>query len=218
MAPVKTILTTMLWLTAACAQAVLTVSQTFSPAVDIPAGNPVGVVASGNFTGANPSDEVLGITVGLSISGGYNGSLYAYLVAPNGTLVVLMNRPGVSVDGFGAESSGMNITLSDAGGASLQNVTGGFGTSLTGTYQADQTLGTLGNSSANGTWDIYFADLCSGGGDPVLNSFTLNIEVVPEPVTPALLIFLAVGLGWTGFRSALRARRAKRAAEPASSI
>ena len=38
---------------------------------------------------------VLELTVELNISGGYNGDLYAYLVAPNGTLVVLMNQPGV---------------------------------------------------------------------------------------------------------------------------
>jgi len=32
--------------------------------------------------------------VNLSVSGSYNGNLYAYLVAPNGTLVLLLNRPG----------------------------------------------------------------------------------------------------------------------------
>ena len=163
-------------------------------------------MAAGNFTAANTSDHVLGITVGLNISGGYNGSLYAYLVAPNGTLVTLMNQPGVSVDWFGAESSGMNITLSDTGGSSIQNVTGGYGTTLTGTYQADQTLGTFNNSLANGTWEIYFANLRSGGGDPVLNSFTLNIDVVPEPVNVALGVFLAVLLGWMGFRRVVRAK------------
>jgi hypothetical protein len=207
---VKTILTTLFLLAATWAQAVLTVSQTFSPGVTIPAGNPVGVVEAGTFTAAGAGNQVLGITVGLNISGGYNGSLYAYLVAPNGTLVTLMNQPGVGVDGFGAVSSSMNITLSDTGGTSIQDVTGGYGTTLTGTYQADQTLGTFGNSSANGTWEIYFANLRSGGGDPVLNSFTLNIEVVPEPVTQALVICLALLLGWKGFRRVVRAVRAKR--------
>ena len=200
----KMILTIMCLLAATWARATLTVSQTFSPGVTIPAGNPVGVAAAGNFTAASAGDHVLGITVGLNISGGYNGSLYAYLVAPNGTLVTLMNQPGVSVDWFGAESSGMNITLSDTGGTSIQNVTGGYGTLLTGTYQADQTLGTFNNSLANGTWGIYFASQESGGGDAVLNSFTLNIRVIPEPANVALVIFLAVLLGWTGFRRAVR--------------
>jgi len=189
----------MIVLAATWAQAFLTYSQTFSPGVTIPVGNPVGIVAAGAFTGATTGEAVLGITVGLNISGGYNGNLYAYLVAPNGTVVTLMNLPGMSVDGFGAESSGMNLALSDAGATSIQNVTGGYGTTLTGTYQADQTLGTFDNSAANGTWDIYFADLGSGGGSPVLNSFTLGIAVVPEPVKPALGIFFALLLGWLGF-------------------
>ncbi|HUB86684.1 MAG TPA: proprotein convertase P-domain-containing protein [Verrucomicrobiae bacterium] len=201
----KTILTTLFLLTAFRAQATLTVSQTFSPGVTIPNGNPVGVEASGNFTAAGAGQHVLGITVNLNITGGYNGSLYAYLVAPNGTLVTLMNEPGTSVDGFGAESSGMNLTLSDAGATSIQNVTGGYGTILTGTYQADQTMGTFNNSSANGTWEIFFADLQSGGGNPFLNSFTLNITV-PEPETQALVVFAILLAGWAGFRR-LRIRR-----------
>ena len=185
-----------LLLAATCAQATLTwVSQTFTSGVTIPAGNPVGVEATGNFTEAAPGGAVLGITVDLNISGGYNGSLAAYLVAPNGTTVMLLNQPGVSVDGFGASSSGMNITLSDAGSSSIQSVTGGAGT-LTGIYQADQALGTFNNSVADGAWEIYFTDLASGGGSPVLNSFTLDIEV-PEPVLPALLVFLGlVALHW----------------------
>jgi len=201
----KVMLTTLGMLVACWAQATLTVSQTFSPGVTISAGNPVGVVEAGSFTAANPGDAVVGITVGLNISGGYNGSFYAYLVAPNGTLVTLMNMPGAGVDGFGAESSGMNITLSDTGATSIQNVTGGSGTTLTGTYQAEQPLGTFNNSAANGTWDIYFADLRSGGGDPVLNSFTLNVEVIPEPVNVALGVCLALVLGGAALRRALRA-------------
>jgi len=200
----KAILTAMILLTATWAQAYLTYSETFSPGAAIPVGNPVGVVAGGAFTAANPGDTVLGITVGLNISGGYNGSLFAYLVAPNGTMVTLMNQPGVSVDGFGAESSGLNLEFSDAGASSIQNVTGGYGTTLTGTYQADQTLGSFANGSANGTWDIYFADLRSGGDTPVLNSFTLGIEVVPEPVNPALGIFSTLLLGWVGYRRLVR--------------
>ena len=200
----KMILTIICLLTTTWARAGLIVSQTFSPGVTIPAGNPVGVAEAGTFTAAGAGNEVLGITVGLNISGGCNGSLYAYLVAPSGTLVTLMNQPGVSVDWFGAESSGMNITLSDTGGTSIQDVTGGYGTLLTGTYQADQTLGTFGSSSANGTWGVYFASQESGGGDAVLNSFTLNIEIIPEPVNAALGIFLALAGAVMLAREAMR--------------
>jgi hypothetical protein len=68
-------------------------------------------------------------------------------------------------------------------------------------------LGTFNNSLANGTWEIYFANLRSGGGNPVLNSFTLNIEVIPEPVNAALGVFVVTLLILSEVRRAVRTRR-----------
>ncbi len=88
--------------------------ETFSGVnVAIPVGNPVGVAVTEGVSGIPAGLTVGGLTVGLNISGGYNGNPYAYLVAPNGTLVTLMNMPGASVNGFGASGAGMNITLQD---------------------------------------------------------------------------------------------------------
>lgn len=186
------------------ARADVIVSQTFSPDLTIPEGNPTGVLSSGDFT-LGPADEpVLSITVDLNTSGGYNGDLYAYLVAPNGTRVTLLDQPGTAVDGFGAESSGMNITLDDTADAAVQNVTGGAGSVLTGTYQPDETMGTFDNSPANGTWDLYFADLGSDAGSPVLDSWTLNIDAVPEPVNQALGTF---AVAWVTFAAVPSLRR-----------
>ena len=86
----------------------------------------MGVETSGAFTAAPTGNKVGNVTVGLTISGGYNGDLYAWLTSPNGTLVTLMNQPGTGVNGFGAESSGMEITLAGTG-TLIQNVTGGAG-------------------------------------------------------------------------------------------
>ncbi len=58
---------------------------------------------------------VRALTVDLTLTGGYNSGLCAYLVAPNGATVMLMNQPGVSSGNpFGATGAGMNITLQDA--------------------------------------------------------------------------------------------------------
>ena len=57
------------------------------PIGTIPDGNPVGVSFTGTYDGAASGATVGSLTVDLSVSGGYNGNLYAYLVAPNGTLV-----------------------------------------------------------------------------------------------------------------------------------
>lgn len=158
----------------------------------IPNGNPVGIRSDGVVSDIPSGATVSGLTVGLNLSGGYNGDLYAYLVAPNGTLVVLMNRPGVSVNLFGATGAGMNITLLDGTSdhGTIQNETGG--SVLGGSYNPAGGLVNFNGSVANGTWSLFYADLSGGGGASTLNSWSLEITAVPEPVNVALTVFLSI--------------------------
>ncbi|MEI6077262.1 MAG: hypothetical protein WCS94_16905, partial [Verrucomicrobiota bacterium] len=136
-------------LTVTSSRADLIVSQSFSGGT-LPAGTPSGTSFYGTFSDAGAGDQVLGISVGLNISGGYNGVLYSYLVAPNGTLVTLLDQPGFNYLGnvFGASGAGMNITLQDGttDHGSIQNETSTE--YLTGSYNPATTLGTFNNSSA----------------------------------------------------------------------
>lgn len=102
----------------------------------------------------------------------------------------------------------MNITLQDVGAAngSIQNETSSF--VLSGSYNAAGSLSGFNGSAADGTWTLYFADLSSGGGASTLNSWSLGITAVPEPVNAALGVFVLLllalaGLKWT--RSGKRA-------------
>jgi subtilisin-like proprotein convertase family protein len=165
----------------------------------IPDGNPVGVSFTGNYDQATPDATVASLTVDLSISGGYNGNLYAYLVAPNGTMVLLLNQPGATISNpFGYAGSGLNVTLSDSAAGSIQTTpeTPGsvFGSGLA--YQAAGLLSGFNGSTANGTWTLFLADETGGGGQAILNGWSLNITAVPEPANIALLIF---GMGFVGF-------------------
>jgi len=198
----KTILTAVIMLVAASwAEATLVDTQSFSGG-SIPVGSPVGTVFTGDFTAAATGNQVLGITVNLSVSGGYNGNLYAYLVAPNGTLVMLLNRPGAVGNSMGYAGSGFNnITLSDAGTQSIQTTWETPGVQVaTGTYHAAGTLGTFNNSAANGQWELFFADMVKGGGTSTVTGWSLNITVVPEPVTLALGMFAAMLLALAALR------------------
>ena len=165
----------------------------------IPDGNPVGVSLTGNYDQATPDATVASLTVDLSISGGYNGNLYAYLVAPNGTMVLLLSQPGATISNpFGYAGSGLNVTLSDSAAGSIQTIpeTPGsvFGSGLA--YQAAGSLSGFNGSTANGTWTLFLADETGGGGQAILNGWSLNITAVPEPANIALLIF---GMGFVGF-------------------
>ena len=148
----RTILTAILLLATPFAHATLTWSQTFTiinPALNgaIPDGNPSGIYFDGSFNLANAGDRVLGVSVGLDLSGGYNGDLYAYLAAPDGTLVLLMNQPGT--DAFGAGGAGMHITLqagtSDHG--SIQSAGDGY---LSGSYNPAGNLTSFGTPGSTG--------------------------------------------------------------------
>ena len=178
----------------------------------IPEGNPVGVAFSGTVSDAGGS-MVGDLTVTLNVSGGYNGNLFSYLVAPNGTMTVLLNQPGVTGSNpFGYSGSGLNVTLSDTGGSGIQTTTEPAWTPFTGTYQAAGSLANLNGSPADGTWTLFFADLSSGAGPSELNSWSLGITAaVPEPVGTALSVFGGLaGLWWC-----LGACRKKREAKPA---
>ena len=205
-------------------QPIFNYNQTFSGGTILD-GNPVGQNFTGQFTAASSSDRVVAAAVTLNISGGYNGDLYAYLVAPDGTVQLLLNQPG------NLSGSGMNVTLTSyvlsGGGFQINGAPGGdqtltastqpgiqsandSGGTLTGSYQPVDSLLYQSEYSAqhtgpsgpyaNGTWTLFFSDLTSGGGDATLNSWTLNLAVVPEPVTLALGLFAAMLLALAGVK------------------
>ncbi len=167
-------------------------SESFTVNSAIPDGNPVGAVFTGAVSDAPGGSTVGSLSVTLNITGGYNGDLYAYLVAPSGSMVVLMNQPGVTTGNpFGFSGSGFNITLSDTGtDGNIQTFSETPGGVVTGSFTAAGTVANLNGSSIDGTWTLFFADESSGGGTSVLNSWSLGITTpVPEPMTVALEMF-----------------------------
>ena len=154
-------------------------------------GSAVGITVSHLVATDNPN-TIGSVDVRLNISGGYNGDLYGYLVlqTTGGTATaILLNRVGTSGgDPFGSDGSGFNVTLSDSGSSSIHGATG----NPTSVWQADQagTLSsTFGGLTAGGTWTLFLADMSAGGGSSTLLGWGLDISVVPEPVTWALLAF-----------------------------
>jgi subtilisin-like proprotein convertase family protein len=151
--------------------------ETFNPNAAIPEGNLAGITFSGAVTDIPAGWTVTSLTLGLNLSGGYDGNLYCYLVAPNGTAVGLLNQPGVTAgNSLGNPGAGMNLTFQDGG----MPVTASSDFS-TGTYAASGPLANFNGSSANGTWQLFFADEVTGGGTRTLNSWSLGTTAVPEP-------------------------------------
>jgi hypothetical protein len=175
-------------------------------------GSPVNI-QDGNLSGWSDSHTFSGlpsvirnITVTLNLSGGYNGDLYAYL-SHGGVLLPLLNRVGVGTgSGFGYSTAGLNVTLSDSGSLNIHGVSA---PASGGTYEPDgrvispfspagdfTSAGSVSFSSAfgqlnpNGVWTLFVADVSGGGGQSVLQGWSLDIDTaVPEPVNVALGVF-----------------------------
>ena len=179
----------------------------------IPDANPVGITSTNVISGM--SGVTTNITVNLDITGGFSGDLYAYLLSPTGTMVVLVNRTGVSsTSNLGYSDAGFNVTFdaTSANNIHFYQSLGGYpgdlngNGQLTGTWAADSrtidslhsapsafdaapTGNTLANyygSNPNGTWTLFVADL-SGNGQSTLASWTLSVVTVPEPQTWTIL-------------------------------
>ena len=191
----------------------------FSGAINraVPDGNPAGLIDGRTISSAITS--ISSITVGLNISGGYNGDLYITLQHSSG-FSVLLNRTGkTGGDAFGYGDSGFNVRFDDAAANDVHNyqaiTTPGAGLPLTGTWQPDARnidpadvtaastrsayLSSFQGLSAGGTWTLFVADTVSGGGTPTLNSWDMEITGVPEPTTIALGIFGGLAGGLWGF-------------------
>lgn len=184
-----------------------TVSVTNNAA--IPDANPVGVTSS--LTVSGMSGSTTNVTVNLDITGGFTGDLYAYLISPTGTMVVLVNRTGEnSGNYFGYSDAGFNVTFDAASTNNIHNYQttvysiNGSG-QLTGTWATDSrainplasptafdasptgnTLLNLDGADPNGVWTLFVADL-AGGGQSTLVSWSLSIATVPEPQTWTIL-------------------------------
>lgn len=163
------------------------------------------------------ANSIQNITVGLNISGGYNGDLFAFLAGPNGGYAVLLNRVGVgNSSSFGYGDQGFNIVLSDAAANDVHYYqSDGYSLNgsqqLTGTWAPDgrnidpqsapslfastsptAMLGSFLGKDPNGLWTLFVADL-SNGAQSQLVSWSLDIITVPEP-SVCLIGILGLGL------------------------
>ena len=195
---------------ATVSSATLVINDTWTVNQSIPDANPAGIAFSQTYSGLYNGVGGAGIShveVNLNITGGFNGDLYGYLVLQTGAgsyTSILLNRVGrTDASGFGFSTSGFgSITLSSGGTTDIHGVATPAGgtysadgrtvdpngdfTSATRTAQLNQL--TAGGITANGTWTLFLADV-SGGDVSQLVSWGLNVNVVPEPTTWALLGF-----------------------------
>ena len=192
-----------------------------------------GAIPDGNVTGWSDTrvisgipgtndgtSEILDVNVLLTLSGGFNGDLYGYLVHSSG-FAVLLNRPGrTGGNAFGYSDAGMNLKFDDSaanGDIHQYQSVGGYAVSLNdgsawapdgrnvnpatvnGTETPTSLLASFNGLDLNGSWTLFLADLSVGETSTVAH-WGVEVVAAPEPATWALFgIGLACG-GWRFLR------------------
>ena len=202
------------------------VSYSWSGPQAIPDNNGSGLAYHFNLSDA--ATAITDVSVTLNISGGYNGDLYAYISHGAGFAVLLNQAGRTATSEYGYSTPGFAITFNTSATADIHNYQSlgaaynGNG-QVTGSWAADGRnvapgqpyaptertagLGSFTGVDPNGDWVIYFRD-ASAGGISYLNSFSVGVTAVPEPVNVALGVFAAVTFLVQGGRAWRRHRRA----------
>jgi subtilisin-like proprotein convertase family protein len=191
--------------------AALTAASDFTVNADIPDNSSTGFSDTRRITTTITSIQQ--VTVDLQLGGGWAGDLYAYLAHGSG-FAVLLNRPGRSViEGDGSGSGELSLTFDDAAALDIHTAIPLAGPAI-GWFQPDGRetdpantlpgdprsafLSSFHGLDANGDWTLFVADV-SAGEVMTLESWSLDIQGIPEPATALLLV--------TGLVAGFRRRR-----------
>ncbi len=176
----------------------------------IPDGNITGIESTINVSGLGANEHTVeSFTLSLTITGGRNGDLFAYLTH-DGVTAVLLNRVGRGNVAGGYSDAGFAVTFSDVGNDIHSYQSGTFfldeSGRLMGTWGADgrdasplsatatdprvsNPFSVFTGKSSGGDWTLFLADVNGNAAQGTLESWSLDITAVPEPTNVALGVF-----------------------------
>lgn len=136
----------------------LNVGQVQSPAglpLAIPDGSASGVTSS--FTVAE-NVSLTDLDVRVQIDHTWVGDLRIQLRSPAGTLVTLLDRPGVPASTYGCSDDDLDIVFDDGASQALESYCAGATPWYSGTALPTQALAAFNGESTAGTWQLIVAD------------------------------------------------------------
>ena len=178
------------------------------PAVDVPcnaAGLPGEIAALVNVDASFPSFAstdgvnvtattnvalpagvpVTGLTVHFQSSHTWVGDIDCKLTAPNGTTILLFDRPGVPASAFGCANAGIDVVFDDGAAqtaAQFENTCNAANPTISGDFQAIGSIASLLAGNPNGTWTIGVQDYVGGDGGQINATLQFStLQAVPFP-------------------------------------
>ncbi|MBN2703372.1 MAG: proprotein convertase P-domain-containing protein [Pontiellaceae bacterium] len=171
-----------------------------------------GIANVQTINGLDSSISSISISLNISAVSGdvaFNGDYYVTLQHDD-KFVVLLNRVGkTSLNPFGYDDNGFNVTFT-LDGADVHTYGGVLNDgTLTSSWGADgraidpddvldtdartSTLSQLIGTNPNGDWTLFAADMNSSGKGQ-LNSWSIDVQAIPEPSAATFILLSGIGL------------------------
>lgn len=154
-----------------------TVSNNNMDMVAIPDGNPTNGGASNIAITAPATATVTDVNVTMDINHTWVGDLRAELTSPDGTTIVLFDRPGTPPGVFGCPGNDLDVTMDDEAtntAADFENTCGNL-PAISGDFQSSVPLSTFDGESVDGTWTLTVFDNAGfDTGDLISWSITID--------------------------------------------
>ncbi|MFK8029322.1 MAG: proprotein convertase P-domain-containing protein [Gammaproteobacteria bacterium] len=173
-------------MTLAASAAATTYSGSF--ATTITDNDPVGNDSTITIT---DTGVITGLTVDVTMDHTWVGDLIMTLTSADGTVLTLMDRPGVPATGFGTNLDIASISFDDTATLAAEDVVTG-GTEPADLFVSpDDMLASLAGESLAGVWTLNISDNAGGDLNNIAPTWSLNIDTAPVPVPAALWLMLS---------------------------
>ncbi len=126
------------------------------------------------------TNDITDLTFDLEIDHTWTGDLIATLTSPSGTVVTLMDRPGVPASTFGCGNDDVDATFSDASGTAVETECASPAPAIAGTLNPTSSLSDFDLEEPAGNWTLTVTDNAGfDTGSIVQTGSCLNLTTVP---------------------------------------
>ncbi len=150
----------------------MTGSQSSSPGIAIPDGNPTGVTVTMNVT---ENVSITDLNVNLNISHTWIGDLIVTIRSPLGTTATIIDRPGRTTTGNGCSGNNIVAALDDEAATPVETVCAGSVPTINGSFIPNNALSIFDGESTLGLWELIVSD--NAGADlGTINSWGVDYD------------------------------------------
>ncbi|MCB0545112.1 MAG: proprotein convertase P-domain-containing protein, partial [Saprospiraceae bacterium] len=143
--------------------------------------------------------SIAAVSIDLLITHTYVGDLDARLLGPDGTNILLFDRPGVPASNFGCSGNNIDVVLSDDAPLSageLESACSNPPPAISGNYQPLEALSAFNGKSTMGEWQLIVGDYFADDGGSITSwslSFCFSDSIPPGSFVANNVLMVGTG-------------------------